>query len=235
MTSSSIFHPLIRLPIFTHQITTTPYQSHTTKMSCTMTARPRCRSPQYQQVYRVASTARSKLQYEAEKSDHSLRLLVGHANLLDTFMGALSEDTERLRKDHQRHSKHLEQLSESDSDDNEDIDSDSDGEELHLVRSPPRPAKASPPPKPTREISRDNVSRRQRPRRDSVLDSVDEEPSNDHHSHRSSGADRRRSEDHSKKSSSTQPIRPPVTHSSRGGYRPSNNMQPHKIAVSAAA
>jgi hypothetical protein len=46
------------------------------------------------QTYYVASTARSKLGREANKSDHNLRLLVGHANLLDSLMIELS-DAER--------------------------------------------------------------------------------------------------------------------------------------------
>lgn len=46
------------------------------------------------QSYYIASTARTKLGREAGKSDHNLRLLVGHANLLDTLMVELA-DAER--------------------------------------------------------------------------------------------------------------------------------------------
>jgi len=38
------------------------------------------------QTYFLAHTARGKLSKEASRSDHDLRLLVGHANLLDTLM-----------------------------------------------------------------------------------------------------------------------------------------------------
>ncbi|EED18700.1 conserved hypothetical protein [Talaromyces stipitatus ATCC 10500] len=38
------------------------------------------------QTYYLAHTARSKLSKEAARSDHDLRLLVGHANLLDSLM-----------------------------------------------------------------------------------------------------------------------------------------------------
>ena len=38
------------------------------------------------QTYYLAHTARGKLSKEAAKGDHDLRLLVGHANLLDTLM-----------------------------------------------------------------------------------------------------------------------------------------------------
>ncbi|KAF2167730.1 hypothetical protein M409DRAFT_65843 [Zasmidium cellare ATCC 36951] len=46
------------------------------------------------QTYYVASTARTKLGQEAQRADHNLRLLVGHANLLDTLMVELA-DAER--------------------------------------------------------------------------------------------------------------------------------------------
>lgn len=42
------------------------------------------------QTYFLAHTARGKLSKEASRSDHDLRLLVGHANLLDTLMLDLS-------------------------------------------------------------------------------------------------------------------------------------------------
>ncbi len=38
------------------------------------------------QTYFLAHSARSKLSKEASKSDHDLRLLVGHANMLDSLM-----------------------------------------------------------------------------------------------------------------------------------------------------
>lgn len=46
------------------------------------------------QTYYVAQTARGKLSKEASRSDHNLRLLVGHANLLDVLMLDLA-DAER--------------------------------------------------------------------------------------------------------------------------------------------
>lgn len=42
------------------------------------------------QTYFLAHTARGKLSKEASRSDHNLRLLVGHANLLDSLMLDLS-------------------------------------------------------------------------------------------------------------------------------------------------
>jgi len=46
------------------------------------------------QTYFIASSARTKLGREASKPDHDLRLLVGHANLLDSLMLEL-QDAER--------------------------------------------------------------------------------------------------------------------------------------------
>lgn len=43
------------------------------------------------QTYYLAHTARGKLSSEASRSDHNLRLLVGHANLLDSLMVELAE------------------------------------------------------------------------------------------------------------------------------------------------
>jgi hypothetical protein len=43
------------------------------------------------QTYYLAHTARGKLSYEASRSDHNLRLLVGHANLLDSLMLELAQ------------------------------------------------------------------------------------------------------------------------------------------------
>jgi hypothetical protein len=43
------------------------------------------------QTYFLAHRARAKLAYEAARPDHNLRLLVGHANLLDSLMLELAE------------------------------------------------------------------------------------------------------------------------------------------------
>lgn len=43
------------------------------------------------QTYYLAHTARGKLSTEASRPDHNLRLLVGHANLLDSLMLDLAE------------------------------------------------------------------------------------------------------------------------------------------------
>lgn len=42
-------------------------------------------------TFRLAQQARGKLSFEASRQDHDLRLLVGHANLLDSLMVELAE------------------------------------------------------------------------------------------------------------------------------------------------
>jgi len=97
------------------------------------------------QTYFVAASARSKLGREASRADHDLRLLVGHANLLDSLMVELA-DAEReqeawfnqsIRKaskdDEPKHVRWIDQVVEEDDfSDEEDSDnvseSDSDDE-----------------------------------------------------------------------------------------------------------
>lgn len=96
-------------------------------------------------TYMVASTARSKLGREAGRADHNLRLLVGHANLLDSLMLELQEAereqeawfNQSVRKaskpEEPRRVQWLDQISEmeeADSDDEEDDASDVDEDEM---------------------------------------------------------------------------------------------------------
>lgn len=114
------------------------------------------------QTYYIAASARSKLGKEACRADHDLRLLVGHANLLDSLMIEL-QDAERQQeawfhstvakatkaeKEHQQQqhirwadsiAEELEDDSDSDSDsDFYDEDGDLDMASLprHLVQAP---------------------------------------------------------------------------------------------------
>jgi hypothetical protein len=63
--------------------------SHVTKPS--LSAYHKKQKMSLTQTYYLAHTARGKLSKEAAKSDHDLRLLVGHANLLDGLMIDLAE------------------------------------------------------------------------------------------------------------------------------------------------
>ncbi|KAF2843317.1 hypothetical protein M501DRAFT_1012672 [Patellaria atrata CBS 101060] len=115
------------------------------------------------QTYYVASSARTKLGKEACRADHDLRLLVGHANLLDALMVELA-DAEREQEawfnetvkkaGKNEDSKHIQWVDtivedpEEDSDDASDVsDSDSEFDDegfdmivpLRRLQSPPAP------------------------------------------------------------------------------------------------
>ena len=113
-------------------------------------------------TYAVASTARSKLGREASRADHDLRLLVGHANLLDTLMIELA-DAEReqeawfnstVRKaakpDEPRHIQWIDTIAEdledeeSDSDSDSEADSDVYDEDAELYNIPLRKMRSPP-------------------------------------------------------------------------------------------
>ena len=117
------------------------------------------------QTYFVASQARTKLGREAARADHNLRLLVGHANLLDSLMLELAdaeheqeawfnETVRNADKDTKRsHIQWVDTIDEEDEDEELDdaasdaSDSDSDAElfdedeelavPLRRIRSPP--------------------------------------------------------------------------------------------------
>lgn len=105
-------------------------------------------------TYMVASTARSKLGREAGRADHDLRLLVGHANLLDSLMVELQEAereqeawfNQSVRKaskpEEPRHITWMDEIveEESDSDDESDM---GDDDEL-LFDMPARRVKTAP-------------------------------------------------------------------------------------------
>ncbi|KAL8635699.1 MAG: hypothetical protein Q9228_006839 [Teloschistes exilis] len=94
------------------------------------------------QTYYLAHTARGKLSKEAAKADHNLRLLVGHANLLDGLMLDLAE-AERDQEswfnqtvkgaakssEEPRHIQWADSIEEAIEDDDEYSDSDSDSDD----------------------------------------------------------------------------------------------------------
>ncbi|KAF2431270.1 hypothetical protein EJ08DRAFT_194001 [Tothia fuscella] len=113
------------------------------------------------QTYYVASSARAKLGKEACRPDHNLRLLVGHANLLDSLMLEL-QDAEReqeawfnstiqkvQKSDEPKHIQWLDTIVQEDEEDLDDgasdasdSDSDFDGDDFEMLplkrlRSPP--------------------------------------------------------------------------------------------------
>ncbi|KAF2144938.1 uncharacterized protein K452DRAFT_284324 [Aplosporella prunicola CBS 121167] len=112
------------------------------------------------QTYYIAASARSKLTSEAQKNDHDLRLLVGHANLLDSLMLELADaereqeawfnqSVKRASKTEERHIKWVdtivEEAMEDDDSDLSDGDSDSDVDEEEFDMIPPLRRIPSPP------------------------------------------------------------------------------------------
>ncbi|KAL5442061.1 hypothetical protein PMIN07_003763 [Paraphaeosphaeria minitans] len=92
------------------------------------------------QTYYIAASARSKLGKEACRADHDLRLLVGHANLLDSLMIEL-QDAERRQEawfhstvakaqksEEPRHIQWADSIAEEEEDDDDSSDSDFDSE-----------------------------------------------------------------------------------------------------------
>ncbi|KAB2580164.1 hypothetical protein BFW01_g2988 [Lasiodiplodia theobromae] len=73
-----------------------PFSAETTRSYFPTAAAPPAKKQKMSlsQTYYIAASARTKLTHEAQKSDHDLRLLVGHANLLDSLMLELA-DAER--------------------------------------------------------------------------------------------------------------------------------------------
>ena len=105
-------------------------------------------------TYMVASTARTKLGREAGRADHDLRLLVGHANLLDSLMIELQEAEreqeawfnqsvrQSAKPDEPRHIQWLDNVAEADEESDDDSDMDEDEELLFDI--PVRKMKAAP-------------------------------------------------------------------------------------------
>ncbi|KAF2280174.1 uncharacterized protein EI97DRAFT_113760 [Westerdykella ornata] len=68
-----------------------PFSAETTRSHFIATPPQKKQKMSLTQTYYIAATARSKLGREAMRPDHDLRLLVGHANLLDSLMLELAE------------------------------------------------------------------------------------------------------------------------------------------------
>ncbi|KAF4953725.1 hypothetical protein FSARC_12331 [Fusarium sarcochroum] len=115
------------------------------------------------QTYYLAHKARAKLSREAAQSDHDLRLLVGHANLLDSLMLELA-DAEREQErwfnqsvrgatnaQQERRVQWADNIVEEEDEDDYDSDSsdsedyDSEDEDIEMTNTPTLPAKAMSP------------------------------------------------------------------------------------------
>ncbi|KAF2852332.1 hypothetical protein T440DRAFT_467029 [Plenodomus tracheiphilus IPT5] len=133
------FEPITAETVRSHFVSSPPQKKQ--KMSLT-------------QTYYIAASARSKLGKEASRADHDLRLLVGHANLLDSLMIEL-QDAERQQeqwfnqtmakasKAEDRHIQWADSIAEEDEDDYSDSDSESENEDdFDMITIPRRIAQA---------------------------------------------------------------------------------------------
>jgi hypothetical protein len=123
------------------------------------------------QTYYIAASARSKLGKEACRADHDLRLLVGHANLLDSLMVELA-DAEKKQEEwfnstvrqasksqESRHIQWVDSIEEEPEEDDSDSDSESDfydeDGDLDMVAAAPRRIVSSPVQITTTEVDED--------------------------------------------------------------------------------
>ncbi|KAJ4350246.1 uncharacterized protein N0V89_008867 [Didymosphaeria variabile] len=116
-----------------------PFSAETTRTPFVSSPPAKKQKMSLTQTYYIAASARSKLGKEACRADHDLRLLVGHANLLDSLMIEL-QDAERQQEawfhstvakaqksEEPRHIQWADSIAEEeDDDDSSDSDSDSD-------------------------------------------------------------------------------------------------------------
>lgn len=132
------FEPISAETVRSHFVSSPPQKKQ--KMSLT-------------QTYYIAASARSKLGKEACRADHDLRLLVGHANLLDSLMVEL-QDAERQQEawfnqtmakaskaEEPRHIQWADSIAEEDEEDDSDSESEYD-EDFDIVALPRRIAQS---------------------------------------------------------------------------------------------
>jgi hypothetical protein len=129
--------------------------STTTKSAHSIYTRPQKKQKMsITQTYFLAHSARGKLSKEAARADHDLRLLVGHANMLDSLMLDLAnaeQEQERWfnktvsgTEEEEEEVAHIEtiqeepEVEEAEVDSDVEEDDDSDSEELALTRTPSR-------------------------------------------------------------------------------------------------
>lgn len=117
-----------------------PFSAETTRTPFVHSPPAKKQKMSLTQTYYIAASARSKLGKEACRADHDLRLLVGHANLLDSLMIEL-QDAERQQEawfhstvakaqksEEPRHIQWADSIVEEEEDDDSDVSSDSDSE-----------------------------------------------------------------------------------------------------------
>jgi hypothetical protein len=133
-----------------------PFTAETTRSHFVSSPSQKKQKMSLTQTYYIAASARSKLGKEACRADHDLRLLVGHANLLDSLMVEL-QDAERQQEqwfnqtmakasksEEPRHVQWVDSIAEeSEEDDDSESDSESENEDdFDMIPLPRRIAQA---------------------------------------------------------------------------------------------
>jgi hypothetical protein len=146
---------LTKMPSSSHlrlQTTFEPISAETTRSHFFASPPQKKQKMSLTQTYYIAASARSKLGKEACRADHDLRLLVGHANLLDSLMVELA-DAEKKQEEwfnstvrqasktqESRHIQWVDSIEEGSEEDDSDSDSDfydEDGD-FDMVAAAPR-------------------------------------------------------------------------------------------------
>jgi len=133
-----------------------PFSAETTRTPFVTSPPQKKQKMSLTQTYYIAASARSKLGKEACRPDHDLRLLVGHANLLDSLMLELADAEKKqeewfnntvrkaAKSDEPRHIQWVDTIAES-PEDEEDSDSESEYDEdgdYDMIAPPRRLAQA---------------------------------------------------------------------------------------------
>jgi hypothetical protein len=134
-----------------------PFTAETTRSHFVSSPPQKKQKMSLTQTYYIAASARSKLGKEAQRADHDLRLLVGHANLLDSLMLEL-QDAERQQEqwfnqtmakasktEEPRHIQWADSIAEEleeDEDSESDSESENDEDDFDMIPLPRRLAQA---------------------------------------------------------------------------------------------
>ncbi|KAI2477234.1 hypothetical protein Ptr902_11307 [Pyrenophora tritici-repentis] len=130
-----------------------PFTAETTRSHFVSSPPQKKQKMSLTQTYYIAASARSKLGKEACRADHDLRLLVGHANLLDSLMIEL-QDAERQQEqwfnqtmskaskaEESRHIQWADSIAEEDDDEESDSESEDD-DDFDMIPMPRRIAQS---------------------------------------------------------------------------------------------
>jgi hypothetical protein len=150
-----------------------PFSAETTRSHFVSSPPQKKQKMSLTQTYYIAASARSKLGKEACRSDHDLRLLVGHANLLDSLMIELADAEKKQEEwfnntvrraskaEEPRHIQWADSFAEDDDESGSDTDSDSESDfydeegDYDMVAATPRRIISSPVEIQTTEIELD--------------------------------------------------------------------------------